>query len=270
MLPCFPLCTQVNILTHTDEIQLKSQRITAIEKKKDSLNKKEENENHQASRTDPDGPVPIALSESTMRPKSVLDVDSEEQEGRKETSVTVEAEGNLTESNLQLTNENNDDHMEVSFSKRKTRDSFAINGGRTMENGFSCEDKSESANDAEGKFEPTSRPRRKTNMTTSKTNNVGKIEISLEPKDDEALPSEGNQSEGGALWDIFRREDVSKLHDYLMKHAEEFRHYNFEPVKQVIIYAYFFFYHRYDFLFLCCIPSYVGRLLIPYMINAFI
>ena len=237
MLPCFPLCTQVNILTHTDEIQLKSQRITAIEKKKDSLNKKEENENHQASRTDQD---PIALSESTMRPKSVLDVDSEEQEGRKETSVTVEAEGNLTESNLQLTNENNDDHMEVSFSKRKTRDSFAINGGRTMENGFSCEDKSESANDAEGKFEPNSRSRRKTNMTTSKTNNVGKIEISLEPKDDEALPSEGNQSEGGALWDIFRREDVSKLHDYLMKHAEEFRHYNFEPVKQVIIYAYFF------------------------------
>ena len=69
MLPCFPLCTQVNILTHTDEIQLKAQRITAIEKKKDSLNKKEENENHQASRTDQDGPVPIALSESTMRPK---------------------------------------------------------------------------------------------------------------------------------------------------------------------------------------------------------
>ncbi|KAJ1277482.1 hypothetical protein BS78_04G007200 [Paspalum vaginatum] len=55
----------------------------------------------------------------------------------------------------------------------------------------------------------------------------------IEPKDDKAQFVEGSQSEGGALWDIFRREDVSKLHDYLMKHAEEFRHYNYEPVKQV-------------------------------------
>ncbi|KAL6884677.1 hypothetical protein ACP4OV_010613 [Aristida adscensionis] len=58
------------------------------------------------------------------------------------------------------------------------------------------------------------------------------IPISLEPKDDRTQFIEGNQSEGGALWDIFRREDTSKLHDYLMKHAEDFRHCNYEPVKQ--------------------------------------
>ncbi|XP_072966548.1 lysine-specific demethylase JMJ29-like isoform X2 [Typha angustifolia] len=44
---------------------------------------------------------------------------------------------------------------------------------------------------------------------------------------------ERQKPEGGALWDIFRREDVTKLHDYLMKHAREFRHVHCNPVKQV-------------------------------------
>lgn len=234
MLPCFPLCTQVNILTHTDEIKLKPQRITAIEKKKESLNKKKESGNCQASRTDTDVLTPTPLSESTMVPKPVLDADVEEQEDSKEAVI---AEGNLTEPDGQLTNQNNGVHVEVSFFKGKAGDSFINSGGRTVGNGFSCEAKIESANYSEGKFEPTSRPRRKTNMATSKTNNVGKLAISLEPKDDEALLVKENHTEGGALWDIFRREDVSKLHDYLMKHAVEFRHWNYEPVKEVIISA---------------------------------
>ncbi|KAM0836383.1 hypothetical protein ACQ4PT_062366 [Festuca glaucescens] len=44
----------VSILTHTDVIKLKTQRITAIEKKKKSLTIKEGNKNLQASQTDPD------------------------------------------------------------------------------------------------------------------------------------------------------------------------------------------------------------------------
>ncbi|KAG2564333.1 hypothetical protein PVAP13_7NG095700 [Panicum virgatum] len=38
---------------------------------------------------------------------------------------------------------------------------------------------------------------------------------------------------GGALWDIFRREDADKLQDYLKKHTLEFRNLHCNPVKQM-------------------------------------
>lgn len=76
-----------------------------------------------------------------------------------------------------------------------------------------------------------------TNLQASLDPSDVEIKLTLEPRDDGLPFMEGNQPECGALWDIFRREDVSKLQEYLLKHSEEFRHYKYEPVKQVTSYA---------------------------------
>ncbi|KQJ92845.1 lysine-specific demethylase JMJ25 isoform X2 [Brachypodium distachyon] len=265
----------VNILTHTDEIKLKTQRIRAVKEKKQSLTMHKGSGNLQASGTDPDCDMLMPLSESTKvaRPEGfghgssitqpVPDVVLQEREGD---VIADEAEGNLTV-NGQSSIQGNTDPMDVSFSMEKADKTFCdINGIEKVGNGSSSDYKSEPPNDVEGTSEPTgpqtrhkrhstkelketgteseeadeaetSRKRRKRRSTEelieiSAESGVPEIDIILETKDDDQFVEE-NQPEGGALWDIFRREDVSKLHDYLMKHSEEFRHYNYEPVKQV-------------------------------------
>lgn len=48
-------------------------------------------------------------------------------------------------------------------------------------------------------------------------------------------PSLRQEENDGALWDIFRREDVPTLEEYLRKHSTEFRHTFCVPVEQVML-----------------------------------
>ncbi|XP_051180603.1 lysine-specific demethylase JMJ27 isoform X3 [Lolium perenne] len=135
-----------------------------------------------------------------------------------------------------------DNRNQASISKEKAEG--ILKEREKVDHGSSSEDKSESPDNTEGTSEPTGRKKRRRGPPRScraskkeketSTDGGKRIRISLEKKEDGVTFVEDNQPEGGALWDIFRREDVSKLQEYLMKHSMEFRHYNYEPVKQVI------------------------------------
>ena len=169
MISCFLLCKQVNILTHTDVIKLKAKRITATEKKKRSLTIKEDNRN-QASQTDTDCDMSIALSELIKVPKvegvgcgsnikqPLTDVVLDEGEGVHEDEVVDEAEGNMTV-NGRSSIEGDGDHMDLYISKEKAEG--IVNEREKVDCVSNSQDKSESPDNTEGTSDPTGHKKRR-------------------------------------------------------------------------------------------------------------
>ncbi|CAM8887893.1 unnamed protein product [Rhodiola kirilowii] len=85
-----------------------------------------------------------------------------------------------------------------------------------------------------GFHEASSEPMRKQRKKRNRSESFVPGEIKQNSAGNCLLTDSFNDVYGGAVWDIFRREDVPRLIEFMQKHQKEFRHLNNQPIDSVV------------------------------------